>query len=67
MKKLARYMKERAAHEGVEWQLTEDYLQAYFDRGVRTFFGVQVDGKGVLLADDQQPVFFAKYQHTAKS
>jgi hypothetical protein len=61
MKKLACYMKARAAFEGVEWQLTAAFLQQHFDQGIRTFFGVGIDEKGSLLSDVQQPDFLKKY------
>jgi hypothetical protein len=62
MKFLVAYMKARAAFEGVEWKLTDSYLRRHFERGFRTFFGVTLGDDGSLLADDQQPDFFAKYQ-----
>jgi hypothetical protein len=62
-KKLIDYMKQRAAHEGVKWELTEAFLQAHFDRGVRNFFGVAVDNRGQLIRDTQQPDFFETYRH----
>lgn len=65
MKSLASYMKERAKHEGVEWRLSEAFLQVQFDQGIRTFFGVVLDEGGRILSDDQQPDFFEKYQQRA--
>jgi hypothetical protein len=62
MKLLASYMKEREAHEGVEWKLSEAFLQVQFDQGIRTFFGVTLDEAGGILSDAQQPDFFEKYQ-----
>ena len=59
--KLCAYMKARAAHEGVEWRLTENYVQRAFNQGVRAFFGVELDEHGVLLTDHQRPTFFRQY------
>lgn len=67
MKKLVHYMKSRAAFEGVEWSLTGSFLQQSFDQGIRTFFGVDVDEKGDLLADSQQPDFFETYHRKMRS
>jgi hypothetical protein len=61
MDKICAYMKERASFEGVEWKLTPAWLQRHFALGTRTFFGVEVDDGGNLIADLQQPKFFAKY------
>jgi hypothetical protein len=61
MKVLCAYMKKRAVHEGVEWALTEGFLQHYFDRGTRCFFGVEIDDEGQLLRDEQQTEFFKRY------
>ena len=63
LKKLVDYMKQRATFEGVEWSLTEGFLQAHFDQGVRNFFGVDVAARGELLRDTQQPGFFKTYRH----
>lgn len=51
----------------VEWALTDGFLQNYFDRGVRHFFGVTIDKSGKLLSDDQQPDFFKKYQQRVRN
>lgn len=67
MKNLVDYMSKRAAFEGVEWTLTEGFLQAHFNQGIRTFFGVEIDGAGALIRDDQQPDFFEKYRHATTS
>lgn len=67
MKKLVAYMKSRAAFEGVEWKLTAAFLQQSFDQGIRTFFGVDIDEKGNLLSDVQQPDFFKKYHGKART
>lgn len=56
--KLSKYMTARAAHEGVEWALSDEFLQEQFDAGFRNFFGVELDDTGALLADRQQPEFF---------
>ena len=67
MKSLVDYMKARAAFEGVEWALTEGYLQVHFDHGVRDFFGVAVDARGELLSDSQQPGFFKAYRQGVRN
>ena len=67
LKKLVDYMSARATFEGVEWALTEGFLQVHFDRGTRDFFGVEVDARGELLRDSQQPSFFATYRHGARN
>lgn len=67
MKMLVNYMKERAVFEGVKWSLSEGYLQAHYDHGVRTFFGVEIDEGGALLCDDQQPDFFEKFRCASRS
>jgi hypothetical protein len=59
---LCTYMKARAAFEGVEWKLTHEYVQSYFERGCRNFFGVEINDRGELLSDEQQPAFFKSYQ-----
>ena len=67
LKKLVDYMRARAAFEGVEWALTEGFLQVHFDHGTRDFFGVEVDACGELLRDSQQPGFFNTYQHGVRN
>jgi hypothetical protein len=62
MTKLTQYMKARAKFENVEWLLTEDNLSPYYDKGVRNFFGVEIDDEGNLLEDQQQPSFFNSYK-----
>ena len=62
MTKLTQYMKARAKFENVEWLLTEDNLSPYYDKGVRNFFGVEIDDEGTLLEDQQQPSFFHSYK-----
>lgn len=60
-------MRIRAAFKGVEWHLTDDYLQRDFDQGIRIFFGVEIDEKGGLLSDYQQPDFFEKYHREVRN
>ena len=67
LKKLVDYMSERAAFEGVEWALTESFLRVHFDCGTRDFFGVEVDARGELLRDSQQPGFFETYRHCVRN
>ena len=67
LKKLAAYMKERASFEGVQWQLSDDFLQWNFDQGLRDFFGVSMAEDGVLLSDEQQPAFFKSYHLRSRS
>jgi hypothetical protein len=67
LKKLVDYMRERATFEGVEWALTEGFLQVHFDRGTREFFGVKVDGHGELIRDSQQPGFFETYRQGVRN
>jgi hypothetical protein len=55
------YMKARAAFEGVACKLNRAYVQARFDEGCRSFFGVTVDDRGKLLRDEQQTDFFKNY------
>lgn len=54
-------MQARAKHEGMEWALTESFLESAFKQGARDFFGVELDDHGKLLTDNQQPEFFKQY------
>lgn len=56
-------MEARAKFEGVEWAMSELLLQAAFDEGVRSFFGVELSETGELLVDHQQPQFFKSYHN----
>jgi hypothetical protein len=50
------YMQFRAAREGVEHKLTEDYYRQALHGGIQSAFGVTFDiDEGVLLADVQNP------------
>jgi len=60
-KTLWHYLKVRADFEGVKLGLSPAYLQAWFNRGTRWFFGVLLDDSGKLLSDEQQPTFFQHY------
>jgi hypothetical protein len=65
MNKLSQYMNMRAHFENVQWELTEQDLKPYFDKGVRSFFGVTIDDNGNLISDDNQPSFFNSYKSTS--
>tara|TARA_Y100000031_G_C8115729_1_gene335756 strand:+ start:283 stop:540 length:258 start_codon:yes stop_codon:yes gene_type:complete len=54
-KKLVRYMKVRSNMEKQIWDLPNDYCEGLFELGIRNFFGVQLDDKGTLLCDLQEP------------
>lgn len=49
------YMKTRSEFEDVNFDLTFDWFSHQFDKGVRNFFGVEIDDHGNLLNDDQEP------------
>lgn len=55
----------RASYENVKWELTENDLLPYFNKGVRSFFGVVVDDCGNLVDDEQQPSFFNSYKNAS--
>ena len=59
--KLNHYMKLRAAWEKLPWDLDVAFTEGYFRQGVRNFFGVDLDNRGNLLRDLQQPDFFKAY------
>ena len=60
--KLVAYMKSRAKHEKVEWQIPDNYLENMFvQKGTRIFFGVVLDDLGNILRDDRQPNFYSNY------
>lgn len=65
MNKLSQYMNVRAQFENVQWELTPQDLEPYFDKGVRSFFGVTIDDHGNLLSDEQQPSFFNSYKSSS--
>jgi hypothetical protein len=65
MAKLAQYMKARANFEKVQWLITEEDLSEYFNKGVRNFFGVEIDDNGNLIEDQQQPSFFKSYKSSS--
>ena len=54
---LSIYLEHRANIEGVK--IDRDYIlsssEIYFNKGVRSFFGVQLDEDGNILSDTQQP------------
>lgn len=61
-KKLIDYMKIRAKHENVEWEIPDDYLENMFvQKGTRIFFGVVLDDLGNILKDNKQPNFYKNY------
>jgi len=49
------YMKIRSKVEKQKWELSKDYLEGFYDKGVRDFFGVQLSDGGFILTDNQQP------------
>jgi hypothetical protein len=53
------YMRFRARHEGVAYELTPEFFVSGFLAGCRMFFGIEVDqdadGVLVILGDEQQP------------
>ncbi len=60
--KIYKYMKSRASFEKMEFKLDKTFFEAGFVLGVRNFFGVELNNKGNLLNDVQQPEFFKKYK-----
>jgi len=58
------YLRLRATIEGVEYQLSPEFLGQLHLKGVRTFFGITVDEKGFPINDEQepQPGFLEKWQ-----
>lgn len=48
------YLQMRAQREGVDWNLTNDYLSNQFDSGVRNFFGLQLNELCFPLYDHQE-------------
>ena len=63
---LVEYMELRSEVEEVEFD--KDYISSiseqWFNKGVRSFFGVQLDNDGNILSDTQQPFkgFIDKYR-----
>jgi hypothetical protein len=62
VRKLIAYMKYRAKSEGTLWEMTDDYMAAYFNVGVRQFFKVLVADDGTLICDVENPVAFESYR-----
>jgi hypothetical protein len=60
--KLYRYMSARAAHEGVPHTLEPSFYEEAFKGGVRRFFNVEIDRKGNLLSDRENPGFMASWR-----
>jgi hypothetical protein len=56
------YMQFRAKEEGQGYGLDEKFFLSALRAGCAEFFGVTFDGDR-LLADQQQPDLFAKWQH----
>ncbi len=56
------YMILRAEHEKCAWGFPDWFTEAYFDKGMRNFFGVSLDNGGNLLGDHQQPAFFEAFK-----
>jgi hypothetical protein len=59
--KLHDYMTFRAARERVPYELHAQFFTAALAVGIRTFFGIQVNKFGDLVADSQNPRAFAAY------
>ncbi len=51
-------MTARAANEGKRHTLPRALYKAWFDLGIRTFFGVRVNASGTLIEDQQNPEVF---------
>tara|TARA_Y100000816_G_scaffold282521_1_gene258324 strand:- start:327 stop:557 length:231 start_codon:yes stop_codon:yes gene_type:complete len=49
------YLKYRADHQGVPLALDEGFIMESFHVGVRYFFGVTIDDKGMPIHDREQP------------
>ena len=57
-----RYMVFRAEKEGQDITLDGPWFQAHLGKGVRRFFGVEVDDSGATLSDAKNPVWFAEFK-----
>jgi hypothetical protein len=56
------YMRFRAGHEGVDYQLTVEFYEERLKDGIDGFFGVRfADGK--LTEDEQFPHLFEQWKH----
>ena len=55
------YLRFRAAHEGLPYDLDPAFFEQYLEQGCRNFFGIVVTTHG-LVADTQQPGIYADYQ-----
>jgi len=53
--KICEYVKHRASFEGVGFELTPEFFDTAFKRGIRMFFGVHVDNNFNMLIDEQEP------------
>jgi hypothetical protein len=60
------YMTARAASEGKRHTLPRALYEAWFDLGIRTFFGVRVNASGTLIEDQQNPEFFKAWKGTER-
>ena len=49
------YIRARAAVEGVGYELGPEFFEARLEKGVRNFFGVEVNEAGTLINDEQEP------------
>lgn len=49
------YLKHRANYQGVPLALDEGFIMESFHVGVRYFFGVTIDDKGMPIHDREQP------------
>jgi hypothetical protein len=58
--KLDKYMRFRAAKEGVGYKLSPEFFQAAMRQGCDTFFGVTTKGDEII-GDEQQPALFKQW------
>ncbi len=59
---LSKYMTFRAALEGQRHDLTRRFYKAHWDSGVRRYFGVRLNDRGVILEDTQNPTALEKWR-----
>jgi hypothetical protein len=55
------YMRFRADHEGVGYDLTPEFFRKWMKAGCFEFFGVSVNSSG-LVEDDQQPELLSEWK-----
>lgn len=56
------YMKERAAHENMKFELDKKFFLNHFTIGVRRFFNVYLNDDGQIIRDTENPEFFKYYK-----